>query len=521
MPNPYKLTGTKTPGFIGRSDLLGEILGRLEKPTPDHVSVVGEKYFGKTVLLNELNHRLSSDSDYFDGCTHFSVKHDTISGDADFYSVIAKKIAPAVESIDPEIANDLRSGGLDIWEMTRIVFETLEERGERVLVLFDDFDVVPLIDGLTKNVWDNLRALASRSSIRFVTASRRPLRELHSINPEEWWTSDFHRIFASVRVGAMGEDGLNEFLEPILDRADSLADGAKTEIMGQTGGIPPLVTQVCHQLWEQGSDYGTVQHTDVQEETKTLYENSHWILSDLWEQLSESKKEVLTDLASGTTLMKGKDVRTQTVNSLETRGCVRVDGQKVKSGSRLLSRFAREYGDATTSLGRHFGDCNSYEQNIPRVLEHRFEHVDHLDERLRDFTRNALEKTDTLHVLLQQIRAIARRGTQLTIRRELPDGEIPDEWIRKWQDSGLHDCPQGETPDSTREQLSLIRKAVDNRNSIETTVTRSTYELLEFLHRAGNFGQHLGDEPVYQGFAMSVCMAAIELCNQLNGEFGT
>jgi hypothetical protein len=453
MSNPYKLSGTETPDIIGRSALLEEVLGRLEKPTPDHVSIVGEKYSGKTVLLNELGKRFGPKSDYFDGCCHISVKHDTITGDLDFYSTLAKKISPAVRSLEPEAARDLRSGGTDIWEVIQIVFETLAEDGKRVLILFDDFDAVPMIEGLTKNVWDNLRSLAEMSSIRFVTASRRPLRELHSISPEEWWTSDFHRIFSSVTVNALGQDSLQEFLDPLRDRVDGVANGAETELMGQTGGILPLITQICHQLWEQSSDYGTVQHTDIQSEADSLYDREHWILHELWEGLSEREKEVLTTLARGSTLTKGGDVQTQIANDLKGRGYVVVDGQKVKEGSRLLSRFAREYGDATTSIGRHFGSQESYKANIPKVLEHRFEQVDHLDDQLRDFTRNALENTGMPHVLLSNVRAIARRGLHLTIDRELPEGEIPDEWVTKWQDSGLYNCPQGETPDRAPEQL--------------------------------------------------------------------
>jgi hypothetical protein len=521
MRNPYRLTGAETPNIIGRSSLLEEVLGRLEKPTPDHVSIVGEKYSGKTVLLNKLLKRFASGSDYFDGCCHISVKHDTISGDLDFYSTLAEKISPAVRPLDPEAAGDLKSGGADIWEVIQIVFETLAEDEKRVLILFDDFDAVPRIRDLTKNVWSNLRALTQMSSIRFVTASRRPLRELPSISPEEWWTSDFHRMFASVSVDAMGEDGVREFLHPLRDRVDSVANGAETELIGQTGGIAPLVTQICHQLWEGSADFGTVQHTDIQSEAGSLYDNKHWILRDLWEDLSEREKEVLTTLAGDATLRKGSEIRSQIANSLERRGYVKIDGHKVKQGSRLFSRFAKEYGDAATSIGRHFGSQESYKANIPKVLEHRFEQVDHLDDQLRDFTRNALENTGMPHVLLSNVRAIARRGLHLTIDRELPEGEIPDEWITKWQDSGLYDCPQGETPDSAREQLSLMRRAVDSRNQIETTVTRSTYELLNFLHNAGNFGQHQDGEPVYPGFATSVCMAAVELCDQLSQEFNS
>ena len=68
-----------------------------------------------------------------------------------------------------------------------------ENEGTRLLVVLDGFDYALAGTGLTRNLWDRLRALAQRTSLRLVTGSRRPLREL--CRTEETRTSDFWEIF--------------------------------------------------------------------------------------------------------------------------------------------------------------------------------------------------------------------------------------------------------------------------------------------------------------------------------------
>ena len=73
--------------------------------------------------------------------------------------------------------------------------------------------------GLTRNLWDQLRSLAQRTSLRFVTGSRRPLREL--CRTEESRTSDFWEIFydTPVRVTALDDSDWDPFFNRFWTQA--------------------------------------------------------------------------------------------------------------------------------------------------------------------------------------------------------------------------------------------------------------------------------------------------------------
>jgi Cdc6-like AAA superfamily ATPase len=523
MDNPYRLYGTETSPLLDRTDLLCEVLSHLEKATPDHVSIVGEKYSGKTVLLTHLKTHFQNSDSHFDSCCYISLKHEDIDGDESFYAALAREFASAVREIDPEMAEYLKVGGEDIWEMIGNVFKTLGEQRNRILVLFDDFDIVPSIDNLSKNVWDNLRSLAEMSSLRFVTASRRRLRELHSIHPEDWWTSDFHRIFSPVRIDAAGQEDLDAFLGPLVDeRGVSFEKGARTELHNQTGGIPILIVAVCKRLWE-GPSGEIVDHQRIQQEVGEVYFNERMLLEEIWEELSEKEKEVIARLENQEKLSVGEHISAGLAHNLDRRGYLQKNNQKVEPGAKLMVRFAAEYGAAATAIGRHFSVADDYESNVPKVLERRFDQISHIDNQLRDFTETALQKADTPHVLLEQIRAIARRGIQIVLGAESSSGEIPEEWVREWRkgNSGVQDPIEGAVPENYPGKLKVIRDAVDGRNSVNPSVSRDTSELIHFLYSTGNYGQHQeDDDPAYPGFALSACMAAVELCSQLSEEYG-
>ena len=48
---PYEVLGARTAPMLGRRKQIERLLRHLTKQTPDHVSVIGPKYIGKTMLL--------------------------------------------------------------------------------------------------------------------------------------------------------------------------------------------------------------------------------------------------------------------------------------------------------------------------------------------------------------------------------------------------------------------------------------------------------------------------------------
>jgi hypothetical protein len=55
-----------------------------------------------------------------------------------------------------------------------LVFDELDKDNKRLLIVLDGFDHVLAGTGLTRNLWDQLRSLGEKGSLRLVTGSRRP-----------------------------------------------------------------------------------------------------------------------------------------------------------------------------------------------------------------------------------------------------------------------------------------------------------------------------------------------------------
>ena len=432
MSNPYQVLGASTPALIGRERPLQWLMSRLGKKTPDHVSVVGPKYIGKTVLLREVALRYAADGSPFEACVYWDLRRETFADDAAFFRALARQLAKALDGIDANLAKHLRADGGDSWGMVQIAAEGLADEREKVLIVLDNLDVLPLSEGLSKTVWDNLRALAELSSVWFVTGTRKTLRELPSIRPEEWYTSDFHRIFADnvLRLGAFEDEDLDALLSPLSAHVAKVDKGVKTELAATTGGVPILAVQLLKHIWDDADVSGAVTHGDVREATAALAEPLRGHLKDLWEACSEEERSDLARVAIEGEVELDATSRHR-ADVLARRGFLVVSGSHAKSRCRLMDGFAREHGASATSLNRLFEAEEDFHANMKAVLGYRLTQIAVTDPALRDYLDTAIDRVDKPHVLLAQIRSITDRVLQIVMDTECPGGEIPVEWTRE------------------------------------------------------------------------------------------
>ena len=71
---------------------------------------------------------------------------------------------------------DLKDEALS--DLLQLVFVEMEAKGHRMLAVLDGFDHVIADGNISRNIWDEMRSLAQRTSLRLVTGSRRRLRGL-------------------------------------------------------------------------------------------------------------------------------------------------------------------------------------------------------------------------------------------------------------------------------------------------------------------------------------------------------
>ena len=248
--NPYPVLGPTIPPMLGRTSLLQQIDRHLLKPTPDHVSVVGPAHYGKSVLLRHVADVHRAGSRYYLTTVHVDLRHAEITSDDDFKQRFADRLKAALEQKRPGHAAYLGPRDERIHEVLDFIFDELASEVEpaRVLVVFDGFDHGLAGANLTRNLWDQLRALAQKPSLRLMAGSRRPLREV--CRTEESRTSDFWEIFnpTPIRVAALDDTDLDAFMQPLLETGCTLDESARMEVANWTGGVPLLVCSLLRRL---------------------------------------------------------------------------------------------------------------------------------------------------------------------------------------------------------------------------------------------------------------------------------
>ena len=533
--NPYRTVGPSIPPMLGRASLVQQIERHLLKPTPDHVSVVGPAHYGKSVLLRHLADSHHRESPVFLTTVHIDLRHHTPTSDAAFKRRFAEEVKAVLRAERPQIAEYLEFEEEAIHESLDLVFTDLDGEGKRILVVLDGFDKV-LRDGeLTRNLWDQLRSLAQKSSLRLVTGSRRPLREL--CRTEESRTSDFWEIFydTPIRVGALEDSDWEPFLQPLLDAGGAVDEPARKEIVNWTGGVPWLVCALLRRLWEQGPETARLSKPEIDQAAEAMLEEQRELLTALWEDCDMELRADLDALAAdGIPLAELSDSRRR---ALESRGFGRVSKNRLRGSCRLMQRYAAQQAPVLAGLDRLFGTASGFEAHIRSLLELRFTQVagPEVDGVLREYVRNAVRdiEPEPMHALIW-IRSIADRALALIWDVELPrDRMLPPEWLDEWRHAGVKSLPEdgGKLPHGSGLQCGVLRLITGTdrvRRRQSRYVTKTTSLLVNHLQSVGSFGQHRENSPktnvsipetnVSIGFAAAIVLAAISLVENLTAD---
>lgn len=524
MPeNPYQILGLGTPRLLGRNREWEKLQRRLIKPTPDHISIIGPKYIGKTVLLETIANHFAGGQNTFDACLYWDMRRGGPQSDEDFYRTFAQLAAKSVNAVSPNLGNPLTGPDGESLEMLQIVFETLRDERKKILVVMDGLDNILLASNLSKNVWDNLRALGEFPSLRFLTSSKRRLRELCA-SPESK-SSDFWNIFADspLALGSFEADAFDQVLAAFGGRRITFQPGARTEIINWSGGVPILTSALCKHLWEEISDDQEVGPDNVNSLATNLRDDLQDIIEELWSDCSEDERGDVAALANGHIIKSDQVPRTR-LATLKQRGFVKESGSYLKPACRFVESFAKDHGAKSTSLRWLFGTLDDYNRNVKGLLELRLSHLNDVDNDLLGYLQLAVDNIDNPPLVVGQIRGIVNRALSLIWKADMPGGLIPREWTILWKgfdsenNPPVRNPPEGAIPTSGAKQCYLLDLMTDPRKGGKTQVSRPVFLLIDFLNSAGNFGQHLYGAEIPQRFAVTSCIAAIDMCELLTKE---
>ena len=521
--NPYQVLGSSIPPMLGRADLFRRIEQHLLKPQPEHVSVVGPKHYGKSVLLRHLAGTHRTESTGYVTTAYIDLRNDTPTSDGSFMTRLAKDLKAALRTVRPDLSEYIDLEDEAIYEVLDDFLGEISEAGLRVLVVLDRFDVIARTE-FTSTLLSQIRALAQHASLRLVTGSRHPLRELS--RTEESRTSNLWGIFHDppISVTALNDTDFLGFVRPLEDAGCVVEKSARKEVANWTGGVPVLVCALLRNVWEEYRET-RVAKLEIDRAAEMMLEGRSQLLPDLWDDADVETRGDLSKLSEDVIPLVGlSDSRLRT---LEDRGFARVSGNHVQGTCGLMKRYAKAQGPALENMARLFGTVAGFENNIRSMLELRLKQVGRsVDRVLHDYVRRAVTEIDTPELAINGIRGIVERGLVLIWQAELAsDKTLPDEWLDEWKHAGLKNLPadQGRLPRERGRQCSVLRliTGTDRTRRLSRYVTKTTYLLVDHLQSVGDFGQHRSDFPeakVTMGFTAGVVLSAISLVESLTAD---
>ena len=516
MPDtPFPILGTSVPPLLGRAAVLQKMMNALTKAAPDHLQVVGPRFAGKTVLLHGLAGQLRyRPGDPFTAVFMWDLGPQTPATDRQFMQRLAEEIGASLKGSHPEYAEHLMGSDEGAYQDIAEVLDLLAADGLKVLAILDGFDKPMAQGGLSRNLWDQLRELALKPSLRLVTASRRTLRNL--IRDPETETSPFFNIFNQepVRIGCFDETDLNAILARI--QAIRFEPGARTELWNETNGNPVLLLSILNSICESGAEIASAE--TVRAAVANSIEAVRDILGVLWRDCSPTAQDlVLRVLDAGSvpaTGVPGMDGR-----ALIERGFVHATDRKLERPSRLLRRFLDEQPNEGSAVVRLFGTPQAYRTNLKGALERRIAQLVGLDATLKRYLERGIEELpDHPDVFMSNVRGIVNQAFEMIWRVEIPDRRIPSEWIAVWKHNDERGVERWETtfPQGVhRVRLLNCMTGTDKSAPCAVQVTKTTYVLINAIHGFGDFGQHQEGAPVEAGTAYAALHLCIELAASL------
>jgi hypothetical protein len=502
--------------MIGRQGILQRMMRALTKPIPDHLQVVGPRFSGKTVILHALVKKLQQTEDFYAAVMFWDLGHQTPGTDELFMQGLARKLASGLRVNHPVYAGFLNNEAQDNpFQEISEVLRALKEDGCKVLVVMDGFDK-PLSNGqLTRNLWDQLRALAEKSSLRLVTASRRRLGEL--IRHPDAQTSDFFNIITeTVRVGCFDGNDLSAVLEEIPEL--QFTTGARTEIWNASNGSPILTLSILNEICGRNKE-GEVTPESIKAACDGAFCALRDILGQLWIDCSSGSQDILLRILEERKI-SSDGISFDDVDVLLGSGFIHRDpaSNNLQRPCSLIQKYLEEQPHEGNALARLFNTTDVYKKNLKDVFKRRIGQISEIDSTLKHYLERGIgDLPDHPDVFLTNVRGIVDRAFDLIWKAEIPEKRIPSEWITLWESNSNRgeqwidelktSFPQG----VRRVQLLNLMTGTKKSAPCAKHVTKGTYVLMNAVHAFGDFGQHQEGASIDSGTAY----AALHLCVEL------
>ena len=529
---PYQILGDPVPSMMGRTELLDLLEQRLLKETPDHVMVIGPKWYGKSVLLRHLANAHCENSRHYLTTALIDFQHNTPNSNETFMQRFGEEVKTALKPVDEELSDYLGIEGDILFAELQYVLEELAKRNRRMLVVLDSLDYVPFGAQITLAPLENLRSLGTLKNkpLTLVTGSRRPPREICRAAAVS--ASPFWNVFLTepMKVAALVESDWPSFLEPLKTAGHTLDESAEREIINWTGGVPVLVCALLRKLLDQGAKR-SLSEKEIDQAARELLKELPETLKRLWDDCSPDLRTDLDALARGIDI-KSADLSHARRDAIMDRGFGQITkrGKGLGASCKLIQHYAKGQAPVRTDLGRLFGNPDDFETNIRSLLELRLNQIASLSvaSNLFKYVGNAVQQIDPDQPedALAWLQRIVECALDLIWESELmADKKLPPEWVEEWESAYVNfQAPGGKLPKTLGQQLNILRLATGTASTKRRTrcVTKKTYLSIDHLKSVRDIVDHSSEYPeikkVSMSFVVAIILDAISLLENLADE---
>jgi len=297
LTNPY-IAGNpvgNTDAFIGRDDVLREVLRVLRQPEQNAITLYGQRRIGKTSVLQSLLKRLPQEGNYRP--VYFDLQDKAALSLGRVLAELARTVASELNLPAPDLGKDPETAFRRDWlpgVLSALPVDT------SLVLLFDEFDVLadPKSSQAASAFFPYLRDLLAldRARLQFVFVLGRNPGDLSSI------ALSIFKGTASQRVSLLSEKNAEKLVR-LSEQNNSLnwKSEAVTAAWKLTHGHPFLTQALCSQIWERVHDEtdspAPVSPADVESSISTTLEASRNTLEWLWDGLGPAERIVASALA--------------------------------------------------------------------------------------------------------------------------------------------------------------------------------------------------------------------------------
>jgi eukaryotic-like serine/threonine-protein kinase len=300
--NPYlNRVAIKEPSqFFGRTREVARIFSRIGAPRPQSISVVGERRIGKSSLLQFINHPQIRVRNLDDSQSYIFVFIDLQQKRRLTLEEFFKGL---FELIAKEVRDKAITKLLPGFDSLRALLEKFRDTGRKLIVLFDEFDVITTNKTFDLEFYSFLRSIANNYDVAYVTSSARDLQEL--CHTQLIADSPFFNIFTNVFLRAFSQkEALALIKNPSAEAELPLEHYARR--ITELGGYFPYFLQIaCSAYFDHLSENdGKLSREEVE---NVFLDEAKGQFRFIWDKMSDGQRHVIRSFVEDNQVKKEQE----------------------------------------------------------------------------------------------------------------------------------------------------------------------------------------------------------------------